>query len=476
MSNDSISNVLQKIRQDLLHTTNSVKVLDKMNTKFEQLHSALQSGNDDAINIVRDIARIHGLPNSFGNILKNLILSSTLSDSYVYKVSLTIKYAMKHHHDFTSLRNIITILLKRYPLNDNYSDNATKDFYRQETISNLMLTIVIILDPQRIESESIEESLLLKLETYLGHINGKYKSEIRRCLEKMGYWSGRSDFRGKRKTGNFGGNQLLRTGEQVISDMQKKKGFHVSAHVVKTQQTEQITTEENVSEKTHMSNISLTNALEQGRARTIQAARARENLEPPKSASGSDRCFFKTTSWEVTNFLEKAKGGGAISVDDVKYLSDKFDGFKFSFSESDDAVVSKIAETFYLISKYQKMDATMMEKLLNVVVSDDFEIASSRLYILQAIERYCIRLTSVPNKIYNILKQFRASEKGMEQSDEIQTLIDNLMCSDDSHLSENLKLSISMLKDKSNCIRHLNYIHRQVANKPKKGGKTTFHF
>lgn len=123
--------VLHKIRTDILHTTDSAWVLKKINTKFKQLLLPLENGNDDAINVLKDIARIHGLPISFRECLNNLMMSSdndlhgeAFSDSFIYKVSLIIKYAVKQNHDFIPLKSIITILLKRYPLDINYTDHV----------------------------------------------------------------------------------------------------------------------------------------------------------------------------------------------------------------------------------------------------------------------------------------------------------------------------------------------------------------
>lgn len=452
---------LLKLRQDFLHTTNSTKVLkeiDKLVSSKKLPLTTLENGNEDAVNILKYISRLHGLPTSFQNCLHNLLQDRKLKPSFTYKVSLALKYAVGHNSDFISISQLMQILF-------GFPTNHDMDDFTKETISQLMLTIIKILNPDKLAVEKISEDKLWQLETYLVVINGKFKSEVRRSLEKMGYWSGSVVNRRK-------AHRHLKTGDEVISEMHKKKGLNVSAHVVKTQQTEAVTTEENVSEKTQMSNISLSNALEQGRARTLEAARARETLPPLKSAEGSVLWWYQTTLWCVDNLLDKARGKQAISPQDVQYLRDKFDGFKTSFwklatftiYDNSADMIKMIAETFCIISKYQKLDDNIIKELLEVALSHKFELYGARFHILQACDNHCNRISEVPPKIHQILTAFW-SEEGSESSDEIKDVITDILFSDPDKLPENLKLSIEALKIEKSCIKFLNFIQRQFGNK-----------
>ncbi|XP_037031668.1 uncharacterized protein LOC119071124 [Bradysia coprophila] len=453
---------LSTLRNNLLHTRDSNYVHQKLSQLLNngKINSTTLAAESE-LNIVKCIARVHGLPTIFKNILVTLPnQEKPPTPSYKYKVLLIIKYAVLHNHDFITLQNLFS-LLQSFPADLH----RVADFFTEESVTQLMLSIITILSPDRIASDGIDPNVVWQLENYLPLITGNYKGDVKRCLEKMGYWSGNAVQHIMRMKEDGDAN-FLRTGNDIITTIHKKKGINVSAHVVKTQQTEALTTEENVSEKTEMLNISLSNSFNQGRTRTMAAAKAKETLATAKSATGSDRCWYKTTGIELNNFLLKARGGGAISPVDIEYLTNKLTGYKFSITQSNRDMIVKIAETFYLISKYQQLKLETVLTLLKKLLHEDHNggrYTDARIHVLQTTDRYCNRFGKVPDVISEHLIKFRDDSKGCTKR--MERAIWDILSTDDKNIKDNIKHAISKLRSVEDCESALNYLQRQISIK-----------
>ena len=449
------------LRRTHIHTSDSELVRTKLDKFITSSRSCPKRWlNETTIDALKYLARVHGLPSSIQAPLTDEIQQQkdrTHGNWYVLKLVLTLKHATLHNSDFIHLNKLLEII-RQYNCPENAAATE-KDFFTREVITQLLLAIVSILNPDRVTLEKTPEPMLQELQDFMPYVNVKFKSTIKRSLEKMGYWtgSGSTQFY-NRPTKSTG---LVRDGEEIIRSAHQQKASKVTAHVVKTQQTQMMTNEENISEKTQMQNISLSNALQNSRSRTKATAQNQQmEISPAKSASGSERWWYRTTSTEITNFLDMAKQKRPISPDDVEYLKDKLTGFKFSFSQDGKQMVAMIAQTFYRISEYQALkDDTILAALDYFLESTDVTSDEDRENILQATARHCTRRKCVPGSIYRKLSNFQNNK---HCTSDMRKIIWSMTSMDDNYAEQNLLEAVSLLKSAEHCEQALSYIEKLI--------------
>jgi len=252
------------------------------------------------------------------------------------------------------------------------------------------------------------------------------------------------------------------------------------ASAVKAQQISTERTHEAHSEAEILAALNLSKALNsRNKASSQSPVISSVSLEPEQNKDGSDQSWYRNTWYEIVFLNTSASNGGAISHDDQEYLFGKLWG-NHCTTESREDINRKIINSFFHISKRQKIKKSHYEQILELVKSGDLQYNNIRFHywVVKMAENCIARDPSYfTTAVQDILNNLQTSTSDSDIKDVIYDIFRS-QSNDSQGYVTMFKVALKVAQNQTEKVEkrknRLDYIRVQALNKERAGDKVLF--
>jgi len=453
-------------------------------TNLENLET-LKSVPFELIHQIKYIARKHGLP----LILCPKLISSFQDATSVhiqYQIAQGLKYALVKESRFVSFAQIFSLLdkfTKEFSPNDPHvvlelSEDESSEALLYGIISELVEGIAIKAEA----TDGYDGSVIQKVKPFLPYLDSELESKVNRIFgeweKNVSVIQGEADLDELLFLTNDASIQKSKTPEDepigqfgdtifAKSSLAQKHSKEVKADAVKTQQVISTNYKQNISEKSEVESISLANALNSGRSKSVARTLA-PTISPGESGgSGSDMWFYQSTGSGITTLHDLATRGKTIKEDDINWLVGKtVEGYYITNLTVTLYEQGRIAGIFQMISKYQKLQEEWLTSLAKNYFSKELDASYESILekFLSAFLTYAeVNPGILPSRVEEYLNSFKRFNTCTAL---MRKLIWKTLVQNDDNYMESFKSSLAAIQeynDTEYIFDHLDYIGSQVA-------------